>query len=399
MPLYNPFRYGNPVPPEQFKGRKSELRRIIGRIVNAGESTSVTGPFRCGKTSLLQYVSDSDLKSNLYGDRAPQLIFSYLDVATLSDECDQAQFWNHALETFQDYINMGDIAPSLSEAYQNAQQNHFGNYALEKLIAEIKKANLRLVLLLDGFDAFLHHKVLNSTEFFGGLRQRSSLSKGALALLITGNTTLTQLNQKTQHFNRTGSPYFNFMDEVILGPLSEIEIDKLLHLGDEYFTENDRHFIKDIAGGHPYLLQLAASILWEIYEAEHEKNAIERQRQAGRVVYDHVKEQLNMTWEDWDKNTQRIFLAVALVPLDKELKIQHVDIKSVNEEAKRYKKELDNLERYGFLKKDNTGNWQVYPGIFLRFISERMKPKYRGKQPEENIPKVSKFSFLKKLGL
>jgi len=34
MPLYNPFRYGNPVPPEQFKGRKSELRRIIGRIVN-----------------------------------------------------------------------------------------------------------------------------------------------------------------------------------------------------------------------------------------------------------------------------------------------------------------------------------------------------------------------------
>jgi ABC-type iron transport system FetAB ATPase subunit len=209
MPHYNPFRYGNPVPPEHFKGRKSELRRIIGRIVNAGESTSITGPFRCGKTSLLQYVSDSNLKSTLYGERSHQLIFSYLDVGTLGSEFDQAQFWSGALETFQDHINTGDIAPSLSEAYQIAQQNQFGNYVLEKLIAEIKKANLRLVLTLDGFDALLHHKVLNSTEFFGGIRQGASLSKGALALLITGNTPLTQLNQQTQHFNRTGSPYFN----------------------------------------------------------------------------------------------------------------------------------------------------------------------------------------------
>jgi len=42
MPSYNPFHYSNQVPPEHFKGHKSELRRIIGRIINAGESTSIT---------------------------------------------------------------------------------------------------------------------------------------------------------------------------------------------------------------------------------------------------------------------------------------------------------------------------------------------------------------------
>jgi hypothetical protein len=400
MQHYNPFRYGNPVPPEHFKGRKSELRRIIGRIINAGESTSITGPFRCGKTSLLQYVSDPDLKSTLYGDKANQLIFSYLDVGTLGSEFDQPQFWSHALETFQDHINTGDVAPSLSEAYQIAQQNQFGNYVLEKLIAEIKKANLRLVLLLDGFDALLHHKVLNSTEFFGGIRQLASLSKGALALLITGNTTLTQLNQQTQHFNRTGSPYFNFMDEVILGPLSETEIDKLLRLGNDYFTEDDRNFIKDIAGGHPYLLQLTASILWEIYETENEENAIKRQQQAGQILYERMKEQLNFVWESWDESTQKVFVSIALVLLDKELKIQHIDVRSISKEIKRYKTELDNLERYGFLKKDDEGNWQVYSGIFLRFIGDKVKPKYRGKHQEGNISKLPQFSsFLRKLGL
>jgi hypothetical protein len=396
MPNYNPFLHSNPVPPEHFRGRKSERRRIVGRIVNAGESTSITGPFRCGKTSLLQYVSDSSLKSTLYGDRANQLIFSSLDIGTLGSEFDQAQFWSRALETFQDHINTNDIAPSLSEAYQVCQQNQFGNYVLEKLIAEIKKANLRLVLLLDGFDGLLHHK-LNSTEFFGGLRQLASLSKGALALLITGNTPLAQLNQQTQYFNRTGSPYFNFMDEVILGALTEGEIDELLRLADDRFTEDDRRFIKDIAGGHPYLLQLTASILWDIYEDGDEGEAMERQQSAGRVLYDQVKEKLDKTWKSWDENMQKVFVSIALVSLEKPLKIRHIDVKSISQEINRYKMELDNLERYGFLKTDEKENRQVYPGIFLRFIGDKVKPKYRGKQPDEKISKLS--SFLRKVGL
>jgi len=243
-----------------------------------------------------------------------------------------------------------------------------------------------LVLLFDGFDALLHHKVLNSTEFFGGLRQLASLSKGALALLITGNTSLTQLNQDTQHFNRTGSPYFNFMDEVILGPLAEIEVDKLLRLSDEHFTEDDCNFIKDIAGGHPYILQLTASILWKIYAAGNEKDAIKRQQQAGQLLYERMKEQLNFVWESWDESTRKVFVSIALVLLDNELKIQHIDVRSISKEIKRYKTELDNLERYGFLKRDDEGNWQVYSGIFLRFIGDKVKPKYRGKHQDSNRP-------------
>ena len=397
MPDYNPFLHGNPVPPTHFRGNKSELRRIVGRIVNAGESTSVTGPFRCGKTSLLQYVSDSELQTTLYGDKAANLVFSYLDVGRLGSEFDQAQFWRSALGTLQARISSDDIAPAL-EAYQVCQHNQFGNYVLEKLLAEIKQANLRLVLLLDGFDALLHHKVLNSTEFFGGIRELTTLSKGALVLLITGNTSLSQLNQQTQHFNRTGSPYFNFMHEVILGPLAEVERDKLLGLADDRFTADDRDFITKLAGGHPYLLQLAASILWDIYEDGNEEDAMARQQQAGQLLYDYVKEKLNIAWESWNEDTQKAFTAIALIQIKKLkiMKIEHINLKKIDMEINRYRLELNNLERYGFIKKDNDGNWQIYPGIFLRFIESRLKPEYRGKYQDGNAQKPA--NFFKRLG-
>jgi hypothetical protein len=387
MSRYNPFLHGNPVPPAHFRGRKSDLRRIVGRIVNAGESTSITGSFRCGKTSILQYVSDSDLQSMLYGDKAANLVFSYLDVGRLGSEFDQAQFWRSALGTLQARISSDDMAPALSEAYQVCQDNQFGNYVLEKLIDKIKQANLRLVLLLDGFDALLHHKVLNSTEFFGGLRQLTTLSKGALALLITGNTSLSQLNKKTQHFNRTGSPYFNFMDEVILGPLAEVEINKLLRLGDDRFTADDCRFITEIAGGHPYLLQMAASVLWDAYEDGDKSDDLSQRRQhVAQEFCSKVIDKLDHTWASWSLDMLKVFSSVALMQMDTLTNPPSTPVRLKLDKNKliqyitHLKLERDDLERYGFLAEDETvrGGWRVWTGVFLLFVAAKLEREISG---------------------
>jgi len=55
--MSNPFFYGNPVFPDQFLDRRRELRRITGRITNQGQSTTIVGESRNGKTSLLLYLS------------------------------------------------------------------------------------------------------------------------------------------------------------------------------------------------------------------------------------------------------------------------------------------------------------------------------------------------------
>ncbi len=64
----NPFFYGGHVQPDQFVGRKAELRRICSALetVHTGQmqSISVVGPRRIGKSSLLFYVANKPILAN-----------------------------------------------------------------------------------------------------------------------------------------------------------------------------------------------------------------------------------------------------------------------------------------------------------------------------------------------
>ncbi len=394
---HNPFIHGNPVVPDQLIGRKKELRQIVGRILT-GQSSIITGSPRSGKTSVLEYLIAQDKQAELYGDRAEQLIFSSLDAYTMPAEFDQPQFWEEALAPLKEHISTDNSASSLSETYQFCQDNKFGSFVLEKLIAQIRKKHWQLVIIIDGFDILLHHPILNRVEFFGGLRKLASRSQGALTLVITSNASLTKLHQETQHYNLTGSPYFNFMGEIILGALDDLERDTLLHQSDINFTENDISFIKGIAGGHPYLLQVAASVLWETYENKLEEGV--RQKYVLQEFYLKVKDMLKGTWQSWDEETNKDVTSLALAHLEN-FKIvfpkKYVDLKSIINSIES-KTNLDELERYGLLIKDShiRGGWGIYPTIFLLyFILEKLKPEYRRQLPD-NIRENLRQHLLKK---
>jgi len=366
-PDYNPFFYGNPVSPDKFIGRKAEVRRVAGRIVNGGQSSAITGTFRSGKTSILDYLAKPE--EPLYG--TDTLIFSYWDANTLSIECDQSQFWGYILEPLQKRI--AEIPDSsLYKAYQACQKNNFAN--LEELIVQIGNMNWQLVLMIDEFDVLLDRPHLNNTEFFGGLRQLASRSRSALVLVMTTNISLTELHKKTKPFTKSGSPYFNFLDEIVLGPLSDSEVEELLRQGDSYFSDDDRRFIKEITGEHPFLLQVAASALWESYKNGNVNDPIKRQQQAKQDFYDRIKLiTLNDIWQSWLPITRKAFTAVALIKLDTlrtSLKIQPIDIKGFINDEPGFKQALEELKRQGFVKNDN-GAWQARPTIFLDFVADQ----------------------------
>jgi len=376
-PDYNPFFYGNPVSPDQFIGRKAEVRRVAGRIVNGGQSSAITGTFRSGKTSILEYLAAPEKQIELYGDKkADTLIFSYWDANRLSVECEQAQFWGYVLEPLQKRIAKIPDS-SLDKAYQAAQENNFAN--LEELIAQIGNLNWQLVLMIDEFDVLLDRPHLNNTEFFGGLRQLASRSRGALVLVLATNISLTQLHQQTKPFTKSGSPYFNFLDDIVLGPLSDSEVEELLDQDDTYFSDDDRRFIKEITDKHPYLLQVAASALWESYKNGNEDDPIKRQQQAKQDFYDRVKSTLNNIWQSWLPTTRKAFTAVALIKLETlrtSIKIQPIDIiKFINHEHG-FKSALEELEKQGFVKNEN-GDWRVRPTIFLDFVADQPKQTLR----------------------
>ncbi len=363
----NPFFHGNSVLPEQLKGRDKELHLIVGRLLSQGQSTAITGSFRSGKTSILEYLAAPKKYTELYGDQAESFVFSYLDIAALSPQCSQAQFWEQALMRLQERVYNTDNLSSLSEAYQTCRENAFGIYVLEQLMARMKQAGWRTVLLLDDFDLLLHHPVLSCTEFFGGLRTLASRSKGALTLITTEHISLSQLHQNTSHFNRAGSPYFNFLDEVILGALPDVAINQLLYQDTKYFTDEDRRFLMEIAGGHPYLLQVAGAVLWNLYEYGDEINPDERCQHAELNFYQKARLMLDNTWHAWSETMHKVLTAVALVHME--------NPPSFTRDLSDFPQELDELEKHGFLVKDAhmPGGWRIRPAVLCRYIEDKLK--------------------------
>ena len=307
----NPFFYGDPVPMDLFLDRWRELRRIAGRIINRGQSTAIVGEPRSGKTSLLLYLGSPEARAQFYGAQGGRLLFSYLDAQTLGGRFSQAQFWEYALRPLHEQVIASDPDSPLARAYGTCQENEFGAFVLERLFAQMVPTGWRLVLMLDEFDVLLYHPILNCAEFFGSLRSLASRSQGALALVVASRRSLASLNRATQEFSRTGSPYFNFLYEITLGPLPYRAIAALLRRAEGRFTLDDCRFIRHIAGGHPYLLQVAAAEQWEAY-SEGEDDPNRRWRQVGQRLYEEAGLTLGDTWQFWPPAVRCAFTTVAL---------------------------------------------------------------------------------------
>jgi len=311
--MSNPFFHGNPVSPDQFLDRRRELRRLVSRIVNQGQSSAVVGEPRSGKTSLLEYLAAPELRKELYGADGEQLLFTYLDAQTLGGRFSQAQFWEYALRSLYEQAVVPRPDAPLAQAYGTCRENDFGTFVLERCLTQMDDEGWRLVLLLDEFDVLLHHPILNSAEFFGSLRSLTSRYP-ALALVIASRRPLENLDKETQELSRTGSPYFNILTEITLGPWPETAVNELLRWAGERFTMDDRRFIKEVAGGHPYLLQMAASVLWEVYE-DAEGSPTQHRQQAGQELFDLCRPMLEASWRHWSPLVRRAMVAVTLTQI------------------------------------------------------------------------------------
>jgi hypothetical protein len=275
------------------------------------------------------------------------------------------------------------IAPNpdspLAQAYQMCRENEFGCFVLERLFAQMGPTGWRLVLMLDEFDLLLYHPVLNCAEFFGSLRSLASRSRGALALVIASRRSLASLNKDTQQFSRTGSPYFNFFAEIVLGMLPNEYVTELLRRAGDRFTAEDRRFIKEVTGGHPYLVQVAASALWEVYE-EGEGDSSRRRQHTRQSLYDEAAQTLDDVWRLWPSETRRALTAVALVHInaleerEKLLEKHKFDVQQLVREIDDFDPELRSLEKQGFVAQDEAipGGWRVRPQVLLWWLVDEL---------------------------
>lgn len=371
----SPFFYGSSVPTENFLNQKRPLRRIVGRLYNHGQSSAIIGEPRTGKTSLLEYIQEPDLRNKLYGEQADKLIFSMIDIQMLGSEFTANEFWLQALKPVVSDVVDSASESELAKQYRLCEENHFGTFTLETLFRLLHQADKRFVLLLDEFDELLNHPVLNSAEFFGGLRALASRSKGAFALVIASRISLSRLNERTKNdIKFTGSPYFNIFDEFTLGPFPERHVATLLARGSVRFTAEDRRAIRDVAGGHPFLLQAAAARMWDSYEEGLTDDAEARRLQMGTRIYREHRLHFSDTWGVWAPATRKAFTTVALVSAGKYLPDRAFFTQAFTQNLRDFQRELDDLMVAGLVTEDVSSEcgWRVTQECMLWWLMDEL---------------------------
>ncbi|MFN2134702.1 MAG: AAA family ATPase [Candidatus Promineifilaceae bacterium] len=365
----SPFVHGGPVAPADFLDRRRELRRLINRL-EQGQATAVVGQPHTGKTSLLRFVLDKVKRDSIAGPKLEQCWFRDIDSQMLSKTFNQAAFWEHVLEPIVVYFDKGE----LHDLYETSRQNEFSAFTLMHLFAAMDKANVRIVIMLDEFDALLSHPILNSAEFYGSLRSLSSRFS-SLALIIATRRSLNQLNVQTQSINPHSSPYFNVFTELRLGALPKSDAATLLaHAGDRFSTR-DREFVTLASGRHPYLLQLTADLMWEAVTEV--ADATERYQQVAEELRMQSEGHFADTWRSWSNAERKVVIAISLAQISELAEEHRFDWSNLIEDISDYSPEIRGLEKSGTIVEVENGKWQVTQGAMLWWLADEIKRQVR----------------------
>jgi Novel STAND NTPase 2 len=307
MPLLNPFLYGKPVPPARFVGRRDAVRTLFSRLYN-GESTAIVGEPHIGKSSLLRYATDDEVRSQWLEEAAPNYFFTDIDCHMLPRNFTSADFWRQALTALSLVVPDEPVV----RQWQVVVDNQFGSFTLDSLFQLLARSRRRVVLVIDEFDSLLNHPNFNA-EFFGALRSMATRTD-SLAVITASRLSVAAMNRLSHELNPLGSPFFNNITEVRLLPLSPDESRGLIEmtLADTgvAFTDEDYTFVHDLSSRHPFLLQIAAAGLFDA--AVDGKAGEARYHAGGRFFHDCAAAYFDEFWRHLSPTGQIAMMILAL---------------------------------------------------------------------------------------
>jgi hypothetical protein len=231
-----------------FHGRVSQINQILGLLRN-GQSVSLMGPRRIGKSSLLIHLCHEDVRRpfNLH---PPHALFVRVDCQELggspADEVYESLFLalREAAEEANLTLNMGQEGMGA------------GSYrALDRLLNQVARAGVLVVVLLDEFELLAANEQL--TPYFFA-RLRGLTTKYGLAYLTASQRPLFAITADEAILS---SPFFNIFVSLSLGLFTLDEARGLLtarleNTSTPFAPELLDHIIQ-LVGPHPFFLHLA----------------------------------------------------------------------------------------------------------------------------------------------
>jgi hypothetical protein len=243
--MNQPYTYDGPIEDrDRFYGRRSEITRISSRIgADRPQSVSVVGGPRSGKTSLLRWLFHPDSQRE-YLEDPPSYVYLFLDLTEASPQ-DPEDFFAVVDRAYQ--CAGLDAMPATYDGFSGR-------------LSELAEAGRQLVLFCDDFHVITQNDRF-PLEFFSFLR--SAANNHDVGFVVSSFAPLHKLcaSQDLEE-----SPFFNIFTPVNLRPFRADEARELVEdpaerAGAPFGEEVD--WILDLAGSHPYLLQLTAALAFE----------------------------------------------------------------------------------------------------------------------------------------
>lgn len=245
MSIDNPFFHRGAIRrAEDFLGRQDEVGQILGLCRN-GQSVSIVGPRRIGKSSLLLHLCRPSTRDAFLGPM--HSIYALVDCQELGGSPPQEVY--EALLT-----SISDAAAGLGIDVRPAQQP--GTYrALDRVLNSVYAARASVVVLLDEFELLAANQRL--TPYFFA-RLRGLTTKYGLAYLTASQRPLIAISADDEILS---SPFFNIFVSISLGLFSQTEavqlLDQRLHGTEISFSPKLRQRILYLVGYHPFFLHIA----------------------------------------------------------------------------------------------------------------------------------------------
>lgn len=251
MSIWNPFTNRSTIYKEsEFFGRRRELYDIYSRLMG-GQSVSLVGERRVGKSSLLQALDFPGQRSRFR--IPPALRIVHLDLQYMAG-CEEDDFLEYLLEEAGDRLEVDEVGPPRRES-------------LRRLAKEaVRGRSLQLVIALDEFDVLLNNRQI-SLDFFAYLRAWSS----EFRICFVGASREGGVERMLES-SGTGSAFLNVFGSVYIGHLREEEALELIVTpargqGIE-FDPSDIERVVELAGFHPYFVQIACCHLFQLRQPD-----------------------------------------------------------------------------------------------------------------------------------
>lgn len=304
MSLNNPFYHRGAIRhAADFYNRDAEINQILG-LLQKGQSVSLIGPRRIGKSSLLIHLARPEVRVKTALE-PPKSFFVLIDCQEFGGSPPE-EIYEALLDGLLNAAEEADVEIASAQAP--------GTYrALDRALHQVSKAGISVVVLLDEFELLAANKQL--TPYFFA-RLRGLTTKYGLAYLTASQRPLFDITAEEEILS---SPFFNIFVTLPMGMFSSETAVNLLKFrmesGEQTFSDELCQYLVELVGASPFFLHIAG---YHAYQAITQDTSLASRADFAKLddpIEIEADSHLGYLWQNLTPDEQYA-LAIADGPID-----------------------------------------------------------------------------------